>query len=262
MKGITVAIRERPFLILFGGQGREGIVLQLLESGYRISAAVVPAHPSPKLQRSVERIRKVNIDVLECQKSNLGHALRQFAGHNLLSVGFPFLLSQEMLGLFPLCLNVHPTLLPRYRGPASGAYILINHEHESGSTVHLIDGGMDTGPIVLQYRVPLTPFDTIRSLQRKVYSIEPKLVADALVALDTPGFALVPQDETQATAYHEKRRPKDSEIDPHKSVLELFDFIRACDPDEFPAFFFAAGQRVCIRLWRPEREPGDDNDML
>ncbi len=257
-----MTLRERPFLILFGGWGREGIILRLLELGYRISAALVPQKGSLKLQRSIERIREANIDVLECYKSDLSKTLGQFAGHNLLSIGFPFLLSQEMLGTFPLCLNVHPTLLPRYRGPSSGAHILINYERESGSTVHLIEGGMDTGPIVLQYRVPLTRFDTIRSLQRKVYSIEPKLVGDALKVLDTPGFQPIPQDETQATVYRGKRKPEDSEIDPNKSVLGLFDFIRACDPDEFPAFFFVEGQKVCIRLWRPERLPGDDNDML
>jgi methionyl-tRNA formyltransferase len=257
-----VGVKERPFLILFGGAGRDGIVRRLIEVGYRIAAAVVPSSPSQKLRESIDRIRRANVPVCACGRSNLGTALAQYAGHNVLSIGFPYLLSREVLAGFPLALNIHPTLLPRYRGPASGAYVLINQERESGSTVHLIDGGVDTGPIVLQRRVPLTRFDTIRSLQRKVYSIEPKLVEDSLALLDEPGFAPIPQDESQASLYPKRRVPDDSALDPTKPLSELFDSIRACDPQEFPAFFVLEGQKICIRLWRPERRPEDGDDTL
>jgi methionyl-tRNA formyltransferase len=88
------------------------------------------------------------------------------------------------------------------------------------------------------------------------------LLIDALQLMDTPGFEPMQQDESQATIYPKKRRPEDSEIDPNKSLVELFDTIRACDPQDFPAFFFIEGQRVCIRLWRPERPVEEDDDTL
>ncbi len=143
-----------------------------------------------------------------------------------------------------------------------GAYIIINNENESGSTVHFMEEGIDTGAIILQRKVPLTRFDTVRSMQRKVYSIEPDLIAEALELLKNREFKPQVQDETQATIYPKWRKTADSEIDPNKSLLELFDFIRACDPDEYPAFFFVEGQKICLRMWRPERPPSEDNDML
>lgn len=248
-------------VVLFGGWRREAILLKLQSSGYRIAAVVTPAKVTPKLAGSIERIRTAGIRVLPCQKPDLFETLQTFAGMTLLSIGFPYLVSPEILSLFKTSLNVHPTLLPHYRGPTTAAYIIINGETEAGSTVHLMDSGMDTGDIVLQRKVGLTRFDTIRSLQRKVYALEPDLVVDALNRLETPGYTPVPQDEPRATVYPAKRKPKDSEIDPARPLIALYDTIRACDPDEFPAYFYVEGQKVCIRLWRPER-PADDPDTL
>ena len=84
----------------------------------------------------------------------------------------------------------------------------------------------------------------------------------ALELLRQPCFVATPQDETQATVFPGKRVPKDSEIDPTKPLIELVNAIRACDPDEYPAFFYVEGQKVCIRLWRPDRPPEDGEDMI
>ncbi|GAB4172361.1 MAG: hypothetical protein Fur006_01100 [Coleofasciculaceae cyanobacterium] len=249
-------------VVLFGGWGREATILKLNTIGYKIVAVVTPKDVTPKLQESINRIQEAGLNLISCSKSNLEDVLHPFTQSTLLSIGFPYLLSEEILKMFPLCLNVHPTLLPRYRGPTSGAYILINNEPESGSTVHLMDAGMDTGAIVLQRKVQLSRFDTIRSLRRKVYSLEPDLVVDALALLKTPGFQPIPQDESKSINYPKKRKPQDSEIDSNQSIAELFDTIRACDPDEFPAFFYIEGQKVCVRLWRPERPLEDEEDML
>lgn len=257
-----MSIAKLPILVLFGGWGREATVIRLKKSGYNIAAVVTPDNLSIKLQMSVNNIAATGIDIIACKKSDLSAVLTPFEGSILLSIGFPYLLPEDLLKRFKTVLNVHPTLLPYYRGPTTLAYLIMNHEMETGSTVHYIAAGMDTGPIVLQRKVKISPFDTLRSLQRKVYTIEPDLVTDSLKLLDASGFVPTPQNETQATIYPKKRYPKDSEIDPTKPLIELYDAIRACDPDEFPAFFFVDGQKVCIRLWRAERPPEDEKDMI
>lgn len=234
----SLCSREDPLVILFGGGGRERIVSRLHDKGERIDAVITLIDRSNKLEQSIRVIRRLGIKMAACDKNRLEETLRPYAGSVLLSIGFPYILRETILAQFKLCLNVHPTLLPRYRGPFSGAYILMNNETEAGSTVHLMEAGVDAGPIILQHKVRLSRFDTVRSMQRKVYDIEPRLVADAMALLRKRGFRPRPQDEKKASVYPGKRIPKDSVIDPAKSLIDLFNAIRACDPEKFSAFFF------------------------
>lgn len=254
--------KETPLVIGFGGKGRENSVLALHGQGYLISAVLVPDKLSTVLSSSVKVFQKRGIKIIPCAKADLPLITKTYFDHVLVSIGFPYLLSPSTLLNFKLCLNVHPTLLPRYRGPTSLAYIFYNHETEAGATVHVVDEGMDTGPIVLQKKIPITRFDTLRSVQRKVYEIEPRLILDALDLLQDPKFIPYPQDENLASIFPKKRTPEDSMIDPTKPLLDLFDEIRACDPEDFPAYFIIDGQKICIKLWRPNRPPEDLNDMI
>ncbi len=257
-----MSLKRHPLIVLFGSWGRENIVLRLVEDGYQIAKVVVPQPESPNLTASIERIKAAGLEVAACRKASLAEVLHPLAGGVLLSVGFPYIVASEILERFRMCLNVHPTLLPRYRGPTSGAFIIINNEKETGSTVHLMDAGMDTGAIVAQSRVALTRYDTTRSMQRKVYAAEPDLVLRALELLDRPDFTPQAQDESLATEYPARRKPADSEIDASKSLRELYDSIRACDPTDYPAFFHIDDQRICIKLWRPERPDDEMEDAL
>lgn len=213
---------------------------------------LVPQRRSQRLDEAVAQLIDEDFDLVEVSKQNLAAYLDPLSTYPLLSLGFPYIVPKELFERHPLALNVHPTLLPRYRGPTTGAYILMNNEQESGSTVHYMTELMDRGDIVAQSRVALTPFETLRSLQRKVYSREPDLVMEALAALEN-GAEVQLQDENLASEFPKKRTPADSEIDPTRPLNELFNQIRACDPDEFPAFFMMHGQKVCVRLWRPEK---------
>ncbi len=252
----------RALVVLFGGAGRETIVAHLLREGFEIASVIVPARQSPRLARAVQSLAQLGVVVHTVQRSTLAESLAPHAGHQVLSIGFPYLLSPDMLAPFDRPLNVHPTRLPRFRGPTTMAHHFIDGATEAGSTVHIIDAGMDTGLIVAQSLVAIGPFDTLRSIQRKVYESEPALVIDALQRLQQPGFVPESQDESLASTYPAVRTPSDSRIDPDRSLRELYDTIRACDPDDFPAFFEMAGERVCVRLWRPDRPASDAADLL
>lgn len=253
-------VSTNRWVILFGGAGRESCVERMLEHGVNVQAIIVPARRNPKLERAVEKLRLLSCTLVEVEKTQINETLRVWGGSALLSIGFPYLISSELLELFHPALNLHPTLLPNYRGPTTGAYILLNDERESGSTVHHMTAGMDRGDIVAQSRVALTCFDTIRSLQRKVYAEEPQLVINALTAIES-GTHTRPQDESMASEYPKRRTPADSEVDPTRPLIDLFNHIRACDPQDFPAFFIYNGERVCIRLWRPDKSVDAEDEI-
>ena len=244
------------------GTDKSHLLQSLGEQGLNIRVVILPAKSQreERLIPMAETARKMNITVMRLRRAELATALRSVGCNTLLSAGYPFLLDAEQLGIVDQKINVHPTLLPRYRGAATGWHVLAFGEKEGGATVHRIDFGTDTGPILAQVRVPLTPFDTLRSQSRKIDAVEPEAVRRALVRL-CAGDAGDNQVEEVALSFNERRTAVDSRVDPSRSINDLYNFIRACDPDRFPAFFEVAGQRVGIRLFRLERPIGEE-DMI
>jgi len=251
---------KNGWIVLFGGAGREKCIEQMVRDSANIAAIIVPKNKSLKLENSICRITNLNLKILEVTKTEIERVLTELEGHKLLSIGFPYIISPQILQKFSIALNLHPTLLPKYRGPTTAAYIIINKEKEAGSTLHFMTEQMDRGNIIAQKKIPLSEFDTIRSMQRKVYELEPQLLSEnlELVNENTQG---TPQQESQSSEFGKKRTPADSEIDPNLTLLQLYDYIRASDPDEFPAFFYHQGYKVCIKLWRPDK-PNDEHDEL
>jgi methionyl-tRNA formyltransferase len=249
-----------PWVILFGGKDREKIIFRLVENRFKISTIIVPEHREPSLEICINKIRAfTHLSIIEASTSDLHNTLEIYRGGNLLCIGYPYLVTEASLDLFQVAINVHPTLLPKYRGPNSGAYVLANGEKESGSTVHFMTNKADGGQIIIQQSIPLTRFDTTKSMQRKTYEIEPDLVLTALKLLYT-GKTFAHQVESEATIFP-RRIPEDSQIDPTQRLIDLYDSIRSSDPDEYPAFFYINGEKVCIKLWRPNK-PLDEHDLI
>jgi len=231
------------------------------EHGFVPLANFVPA--SEELSYIFDRASEAGIENLtRVHNANLYTELCELSPDVVLAIGWPFELEGEILHARWLLLNSQPTLVPQYRGPSPWAYVIANGERETGVTVHQIDGGLDSGPVLHQQRVELTPFDTYLSLRAKVLDLEPKAILAALRKVGAGSPQFTPQDESQAAEYVRPRTPDDSEIDPTRPLMDVYDEIRACDPDRFPAFFYIEGQKVCIRLWRPEKPEGDHPDSL
>jgi len=251
---------QQPWIVLFGGAGREQIIERMVAEGLKIKAIAVPNVKSEKLAKAVEKLSNFGLPVVEVKRSAIDLCLNSYPECNLFSIGFPYILPKAAVVGRPLALNIHPTLLPKYRGPTTGPHILMNDEKESGSSVHYLTDKVDAGDIVVQSHVPIRPFDTIRSMQRKVYAAEPELVIEAIKRLDL-GEKATPQNEQQASVFPIVRKPADSEIDPNKPLLALVNEIRACDAFEYPAFFIYHGEKVCIRLWRPEKKESEYDEI-
>lgn len=167
----------------------------------------------------------------------------------LLSVGYRYIIPKSVYEETKYAINIHPSLLPKYKGAYSGFAIIENAEKETGITVHFLDQGVDTGDIILQHTIDLTCFDTIKSMSAKIAAVEPEIVIKGLELLLNQNFERVQQQKTSDDfIYNKKRVPEDSCIDPSKPLIELYNKIRACDQDRFPAYFYIDGKRINIRL--------------
>ena len=98
--------------------------------------------------------------------------------------GFLRLVKQPLLDAFPnRIINIHPSLLPDFPGLHSWQQALAAGVDETGCTVHVVDAGMDTGPIILQQRVPVLPGDSAASLHARIQEAEHRLYPAALAKL-------------------------------------------------------------------------------
>jgi methionyl-tRNA formyltransferase len=251
---------KQPWIILFGGAGREGVIERLVAEGIDVRLVLVPVKQSSRLMDSVARLTNLNMPIKAICREGLSDTLSVQQECLLLSLGFPYIIPKSIYSRHKVALNIHPTLLPKYRGPTTGAYILINNEKGSGSTVHFLEEEVDKGDIIAQSHVSLTAFDTVRSLQRKTYEKEPSLIIEALHKLDI-GAPPTPQDEATSTTYPNRRKPENSEIDPTKPLIELFNEIRACDPEDFPAFFYRNGHKIYVKLWRDSTPTSAEDEL-
>ena len=124
-------------------------------------------------------------------------------------------------------INVHPSLLPKYRGPNPYFWAIKNMEQETGVTFHLIDDGYDTGAILAQESVKIFPSDTGKSLKQKVVLTARGVCCELLKTLKEDLIIPLQQNEEKATYFS---YPDKLELDFNKSAEENYALIRAIYP--------------------------------
>lgn len=160
------------------------------------------------------------------------HALlRSLAVDVFVVVAYGQILPPELLAIPKQgCINIHGSLLPKYRGAAPIQWAIYNGETETGVTTMLMDAGMDTGPILLQATVAITLDDTVQTLALKLSHLGADLLLQTLRQL--PELTPQPQDETQAT-YARLLQKEDFALNWGRSALELHNQVRAFAPRAF-----------------------------
>jgi hypothetical protein len=115
---------------------------------------------------------------------------------------FSCILKKELLQLPRLgCINVHPSLLPRYRGPNPCYWVVAEGEKVSGVTIHYMDEGVDTGDIILQRPMPLLRNDTERKVRSRSGVVAAEMLREVVPALVAGTAARIKQDESAASYY-------------------------------------------------------------
>ena len=142
------------------------------------------------------------------------------------------------------CLNVHPSLLPRHRGPSPVANTILCGDELSGVTIMVMDAGLDTGSILAQEKAGISFMNTTGSLNSKLAGVGAKLLLEALPKWLGGELKTQAQDESQAT-YSKLITSKDAEIDWHHSAVELWRRVRAYNP--WPSCYtWCQGKRLRI----------------
>tara|TARA_B100001059_G_scaffold102681_1_gene102433 strand:+ start:14502 stop:15260 length:759 start_codon:yes stop_codon:yes gene_type:complete len=250
-------------IIYFTSGSRHKTLKHVISKSYNIVAVVFPLpKKNSRFLNSIAVAKKHGLPIIYVEKQDIYELVKSYDFDVIVSCGFNYIIEERVISLSKIiAINVHPTLLPKYRGYRSGPYIIMNSEKFSGVTIHKITSEMDKGDILIQRKFSISKFDTTKSMIRKTNEIEGKLLDEALKMIMNKKIKLIKQDESLSSTYNYIREPKDSLIDPNKSIVELYDFIRSCDYENYPAFFHIEGQKVLIKLSR-EKKKDPFNDLI
>lgn len=186
--------------------------------------------------------------------------LRKYPADVMVVVAFGQIVPKEILEMTPYgCINVHASLLPKYRGAAPIQWSIIDGESVTGVTTMQMDEGLDTGDMLLKTEVPISPKETGGSLHDKLAEAGAKLCVETLKALEEKTVVAEKQGET-TTAYARMLDKKLGNIDWNNGAEEIERLIRGLNP--WPSAYTMWEDKV-MKIWeaevvegREESEPG------
>jgi methionyl-tRNA formyltransferase len=233
----------------------------ILAAGYAVPLVLTqpdrPAGRGMQLQPSpvkqVATAHGIPVDQPEKLRTAEQQAALAASGPDVLVVAaYGLILPQAVLELPRLgCLNIHASLLPRWRGAAPIHRAIEAGDAETGITIMQMDAGLDTGPMLLRRALPILPTDTTASLHAKLATLGGAMIVEALAALPD-GLTATPQPET-GVSYAAKIAKAEATIDWRRPAVDIERAIRAFDP--FPgATASLAG--APLKLWAARVEAG------
>ena len=203
-------------------------VLERLASGHEVVQVLTrPDRPRGRGRKvapppAKEAARRLGIPVEQPAKLDSSVGL---AASTVVVCAYGLLIPNVLLDR-ALWLNVHPSLLPRWRGAAPVERALMAGDAETGVTIHRTVEALDAGPVAAMRAFPVAPEDDAGAVYARAAEVASELLRDVL-AQDEPRFE--PQPEEGAT-YAEKIRPEDRELDPGSPAQELVNRVRALSP--------------------------------
>jgi methionyl-tRNA formyltransferase len=203
--------------------------------------------------------RELGLELLQTANVSGEDELATIARHDPQAIcvcEFGQLIKEPLLSRY-LILNVHPSLLPRWRGAAPIERALMAGDGETGVTIFRIGEGYDSGPIALSAPEAVRPDDTAGTLSARLAGLGGRLLLEALDQADRGQLELVEQDEEQVT-YAPKIDPQERRLDPARPAAELERVVRALTPVVGAYIAGADGRRLGV--WNakmPEPAPTD-----
>lgn len=232
------------------------VLRRLAESPHRPSLVVTPPdRPKGRGRRSsppsaAEAARELGIELLQAEDVNGEAALERIraARPELAAVcAFGQLIREPLLSERPM-LNVHPSLLPRWRGAAPIERAMIAGDARTGVSVMRVTAGLDSGPVALREEVAIGPEEDFGALSERLATLGGELLVRALDLAAEGRLELEEQDDAEAT-YAEKIEPAERRLDPSRPAAELARTVRALTP-HVGAFLETAGGMLGVRRAR------------
>jgi methionyl-tRNA formyltransferase len=238
--------------VFFGTPEFGAIVLgRLIEAGYR--PVLVVTQPDRPVGRSgtpqlppVKRVAlQHGLQVFQpatLKSPDAVEHIRSSAPDIIVLAAFGLIVPVEILKIPPFgCLNVHPSLLPRHRGPTPIQTAIAQGDEVTGVTIMLMDEGIDTGPILRQASLPISPTDTCESLTKKLADLGARLLIETLPLWYRGLIVPQPQDNSMATKTGRLRK-EDGLIDWKRPAVEIERMVRAYYP--WPSAYCYWGGRL------------------
>ena len=212
-------------------------VLQSLIDNYDVLGVV--SQPDKKVGRHLELKNtpikelalKYNIPVFQPEKIKLDYqSILDLNPDIIITCAYGQIIPKEILDYPRLgCINVHASLLPKYRGGAPIHWSIINGDKKTGITIMYMDVGMDTGDIISQEEIEILDSDNLESIHDKLSALGAELLINTLPSIIDGTNDRLKQDESKVTfAYNIKR--EEEHIDFNKTSREVFNLIRGLSP--------------------------------
>lgn len=178
-------------------------------------------------------------------KEKIKEVLLQEKIDYLVSVNYRYIIEDEIFNLVKIPLNIHGSLLPKYRGRTPHVWSIINGEKKSGITCHLIESTVDTGDIILQKEIDIKEDYTGNDLLIEMQKEYPKILIESLIKVESKE-QLIKQNPKEAT-YYGKRIPEMGYINFYSSYEEINNFVRAqAFPYPGAYFYLVNGKKIII----------------
>lgn len=180
--------------------------------------------------------------------------LRDFAPDLMVVVAYGLLLPKNVLAIPRLgAINIHPSLLPRWRGATPIQSVILAGDECTGVSIIQLTSRMDAGPILYQVAYPLTQQETSGQLHDQLATLGAQALLTTLNLLTDNGWQGQPQDEQHAT-YTQKIAKSDAQIHWQKPAVELARAVRAYHP--WPVAFTYFQDKI-LRIWQAQALPGN-----
>jgi len=227
--------------IIFTGTSSFGIpILKLLIALQKNIVAVVtqpdrPAGRGKRMLASPIKILASQSGLYLCQPEdiNADSAVQEIAGLHpdlIILVAYGQILSSKILQLPTQgCLNIHPSLLPKYKGPAPINWVLIKGEQETGVTFLFMNERIDAGDIILQKRIKILPEENFEQLSIRLAIESANLLEEVLLTIERGEYERFPQPK-EKYFYARKINKDDCRIDWHQKAIEIYNLVRGLTP--------------------------------
>ena len=228
-------------LVVFGEDMYTAAVIEsLVKAGHHVSLLVTPDNGTANFKVLDEVTEKYGIDFVKTENINsetVAEKIREIKPGLIVSAHLRRILKKEIFSLAEKgAINIHPSLLPKYRGLSPQHQAIIHGDSESGVTVHFIEADVDTGNIVLQKKFSIEKDDYILQVQAKMLAIYKTIVVEAVQLIESGSFEPIKQDLAERS-YFGPLKKSDREIDLSKTGEQVYNLIRAVSLPYKGAFY-------------------------
>lgn len=235
--------------IVFCGYGKLGIdCLEALSvSGFKIDYILTHKEHEAKSVDTFAIRNNISYSYKDARKSfdEVSSVIKNIQPKYLISVNYRYILPKGIFQIPEYSVNIHGSLLPRYRGRTPHVWSIINGEKVSGITSHIIEESVDSGDIIEQEFIDIEIEETGHSLLKKYELRYPLLLINSIKSLED-GKRLKKQDEALAS-YFGKRTPDMGYIDFYKEAVEVINFVRAqAEPYPGAYYYLNDGRKIII----------------